>query len=110
MRRSPIVLALSLIACAGVHQAAPTAASTARPAQARAPEATQPPAGCVSGTATRLPVKPEECNGPGTQWSRVQLTNTGHASMGQALRDLDPAITLSSGASLPAQPGAGGGR
>ena len=55
--------------------------------------AKQPPAGCVSDTATRLPVPPGECAGFGSTYSKSDLDRTGQVYPQDALRMLDPTVT-----------------
>jgi hypothetical protein len=52
----------------------------------------KPPLGCVSDTATRLPVSPNECAGVGSTYTKKDLDQTGRVYLQDALRDLDPAI------------------
>jgi hypothetical protein len=66
-----------------------------------APQATQaaaavesPPAGCVSESATRIPTSPRDCGAYGHQWSQQDIKSTGATSAGQALRLLDPTVTV----------------
>jgi hypothetical protein len=54
-----------------------------------------PPAGCVSGTATRIPNSPSECAAFGRAWTGRDIKSTGAADSGQALRLLDPSISVS---------------
>jgi hypothetical protein len=56
--------------------------------------ANQPPAGCVAGTATRIPVSPHDCAGFGRVWTDQDVKSTGATSAGQALRQLDPTVTV----------------
>jgi hypothetical protein len=75
-------LALGLSACA-----------TTPPAQsATTAQAATPPAGCVSQTATRLPVKNSECAGFGNTYSQDDIRNTGQIDLSRALKTLDPSI------------------
>ena len=72
---------LALAACA-------TTPPTPMPAAAQA----KPPLGCVSDTATRLPVSPNECAGVGSTYTKKDLDQTGRVYLQDALRDLDPAV------------------
>ncbi|HSY44616.1 MAG TPA: hypothetical protein VK800_01060 [Steroidobacteraceae bacterium] len=72
---------LALAACATTPPAPMTAAAQAKP-----------PLGCVSDTATRLPVSPNECAGVGSTYTKKDLDQTGRVYLQDALRDLDPAI------------------
>jgi hypothetical protein len=53
-----------------------------------------PSAGCVADTATRVHVSPSDCAGFGRVWTDQDLESTGASSAGQALRQLDPTITV----------------
>jgi hypothetical protein len=70
---------LALAACATTPPAPKTAAAKA-------------PVGCVSDTATRLPVNPNDCAGFGSTYTKKDLDQTGRVYAQDALRDLDPAI------------------
>jgi hypothetical protein len=72
---------LALAACATTPPTPMTAAAQAKP-----------PLGCVSDTATRLPVSPNECAGVGSTYTKKDLDQTGRVYPLDALRDLDPAI------------------
>jgi hypothetical protein len=72
---------LALAACATTPPTPMTAAAQAKP-----------PLGCVSDTATRLPVSPNECAGVGSTYTKKDLDQTGRVYPQDALRDLDPAI------------------
>jgi hypothetical protein len=79
-------LALALVGCT---TPSPTRepAKTALVAPARTP-------GCVPDTATRVRVQEHDCAGFGRTYTREDLERTGTADAGQALRLLDPAITV----------------
>jgi hypothetical protein len=79
-------LALCIAACA-------TSPSTPTGQKSATAENT-PPRGCVSGTATRLPVRPGECAGFGNAWSEKDLKSTGATDVGQGLSLLDPSLTV----------------
>ncbi|MGH8267266.1 MAG: hypothetical protein ACRETS_08090, partial [Steroidobacteraceae bacterium] len=49
-------------------------------------------AGCVGQTATRIPLKDDECAGFGNVYSQQDLLNTGQTDPGRALRLLDPSV------------------
>jgi len=74
--------ALVLAACATTS---PQTASTA---------AAKTPVGCVSDTATRLPVKPGDCAGFGSTYTQQDLDRTGQVYVQDALHLLDPSITV----------------
>jgi hypothetical protein len=76
-------LTLLLAACAS----APVSPGKAAAANVR------PPAGCVAQTATRIPVKDDQCAGFGNTYTRQDIDNTGQTTVGGALSMLDPAIT-----------------
>jgi hypothetical protein len=80
-------LFILLAACATAPSAPPTAAAaqTAKPA---------PPAGCVSATGTTLPTRPTSCTGPGSTYSSADLQQTGATTIPDALRRLDPDVTI----------------
>ena len=50
--------------------------------------------GCVTDTGTRIPVMPGNCAGFGRTYTQENLMRTGAADTGQALRLLDPALTV----------------
>jgi hypothetical protein len=76
------LISVMLAACAATPQATPPTASAKRP-----------PVGCVSDTATRLPVPAGECAGFGSTYSKEDLDRTGQVYAQDALRLLDPTIT-----------------
>jgi hypothetical protein len=80
-------LALCVAACAST----PSAPGAAMP---NAATANLPPAGCVPATATRLPISPQECAAFGRTYTQEDIRRTGSADTAQALRLLDPAITV----------------
>jgi hypothetical protein len=51
--------------------------------------------GCVPETATRIPPSPRECGAFGRAWKREDIKTTGATDAGQALRLLDPSVTVS---------------
>ncbi len=77
---------LTLTACATVSPTREVARTASlAPAAARA---------CVSDTATRIPVKPDQCAGFGRSYDQDDIQRTGRDQLGPALRMLDPAVTL----------------
>jgi len=50
--------------------------------------------GCVPDRATRIPVKEADCAGSGRTYTPEDILRTGAADPGQALRLLDPALTV----------------
>jgi hypothetical protein len=79
---SSIAAALALGACA----------STSGNAPAR-PLAASQPAGCVSGTGSRI-AAPSSCAEFGHTYTHEDIEHTGRTTAGAALRDLDPSITV----------------
>jgi hypothetical protein len=76
------LIAVGLAACATTPQATTPPTASAKP-----------PLGCVSDTATRLPVATGECAGPGSVYTKEDMDRTGQVYAQDALRMLDPAIT-----------------
>jgi hypothetical protein len=75
-------LAAAVAACATPPpKPPPTAAAKAAP-------------GCVPETASRIPVKDSACAGFGRTWTGTDLQRTGQQDVGQALKMLDPSITV----------------
>jgi hypothetical protein len=81
-------MSLWVAACASTP-ATPDAAKTPATAAAQLP-----PSGCVSQTATRIRTTPTECAGAGHVWTDDQIKGTGATDPAQALRLLDPTITV----------------
>jgi hypothetical protein len=81
-------LSLCVAACASTPSSPGAATSTA----AAAPNL--PPAGCVSGTATRIPMSPAECAAFGRAWTAQDIKTTGATDSAQALRLLDPSVSV----------------
>ena len=50
--------------------------------------------GCVADTATRIPVKEGNCAGFGRTYTQQDIQRTGEADTAQALRLLDPSLTV----------------
>jgi hypothetical protein len=50
--------------------------------------------GCVPDTATRLPVRAQECGAFGQSYTGEQLQRTGAYDTSEALRVLDPALQV----------------
>lgn len=72
----------SLAACAS----APTTPDQAQAATAK------PASACVAQTATRIPVKDDECAGFGNTYTHQDIQNTGQTTVGPALQMLDPSV------------------
>jgi len=79
-----LVLPLAACTTASATRELPKSASLAL---ARTP-------GCVPDTATRIPVKEADCAGLGRTYTQEDILRTGAADAGQALRLLDPALTV----------------
>jgi hypothetical protein len=79
-------LAVMLAACA--HD--PSAPSSSTSARARVP-----PPGCVN-SASRLPPD-HQCAGFGNTWTQGDIRRTGQTDVGDALRMLDPSVTVHGG-------------
>ena len=75
-------LSLALAACA-----------SAPPAKAPATAANQE-AGCVPQTASRLAPGASNCAGFGHAWSQEDIQRSGGADTAEALRLLDPSLTI----------------
>jgi hypothetical protein len=81
-------LSLCVAACASTPSN-PTAATSKA---AAAPN--QPPEGCVSNTASRIPMSPVECAAFGHAWTDQDIKTTGATDSAWALRLLDPSVTV----------------
>jgi hypothetical protein len=79
-------LAMALGACATTP---PTDAAKSKDAVAQ-----NKAAGCVGSTATRLPVQSGECAGFGSVYTKDDIDRTGAMFVGDALRLLDPTVTV----------------
>jgi len=87
-----ILIATCLTLCAAACATSSSTSTTAKPrAAATAPV---PPAGCVADTATRIPVSPRDCAGPGRVWTDQDVKSTGATDAAQALRQLDPTVVI----------------
>jgi hypothetical protein len=49
---------------------------------------------CLTGTAGRIPTTSPSCAGIGRSYSSEDINRNGATSIGQAMRQLDPAITV----------------
>jgi hypothetical protein len=83
-----LCLVLSLAACA---------TSTAPSAKPTVAASATTPVGCVGSTATRLPVNPNDCAGFGSSYTKQSLDQTGQPYAGDALRMLDPSLSVHGG-------------
>jgi hypothetical protein len=81
-------LSLCLAACASIPSSSGAATSGAAAASNVAP------VGCVSDTATRIPMSLDECAAFGRAWTGQDIKTTGATNAAQALRLLDPSITV----------------
>ena len=89
MYRALIGVGLSL--CVAACASSPSS-SALRP---RATAAAQlPPSGCVSQTGSRIPAGPTECVAAGHIWTQGAVRSTGATDPGEALRLLDPTVTV----------------
>jgi hypothetical protein len=52
------------------------------------------PRGCVAATATRIPVKEQDCAGFGQTYTREDIERTGATDAAGVLRLLDPTLTV----------------
>ena len=89
MYKALIGAGLSL--CAAACASSPST-SALRPRATAA--AQQPPAGCVSQTGSRIAAGPTACVAAGHIWSQGELKSTGATDPGEALRLLDPTVTV----------------
>ena len=80
---SSIAAVLALGACASTPGNAPTKPVTA-----------SQPAGCVSDTGSRI-AAPGNCAEFGHTYTQEDIQHTGKTTVGAALRELDPTITVS---------------
>ena len=85
------LLAACLMVCAACASNPPAAPRTAT---ARAASSSGSPLGCVNKTGTRLPTSPHDCAGFGNSYSTDALKSTGQAQAADALRLLDPSVTV----------------
>ena len=87
-------LVLTVAACATTSPTDEVARKASLVPAAQAPPAWAPRLGCVSGTGTRLTVKPGECVGFGETFTRDDILATGQSELGPALEMLDPRLTV----------------
>jgi hypothetical protein len=75
-----------------------TACTTPSPTRELAPmpslASSGPARGCVPDTATRLPVRAQECGAFGQSYTGEQLLRTGVRDTSEALRLLDPTVQV----------------
>lgn len=81
----------TLLICAVVSASAVACSTTAPPKTASAD--TTPP--CLQDSASRIPRRSGECSGAaGRSYSNQDIERTGHTTVGEALQNLDPSITV----------------
>jgi hypothetical protein len=85
---------LLLGACLVLPLAACTTPSATREPTKSASLAPAPTPGCVPDTATRIPVKEGDCAGFGRTYTQQDIQRTGATDAAQALRLLDPSLTV----------------
>jgi hypothetical protein len=90
MLKTPLLAAclIALAACASHPPSAP------RNATANAASNSGSPVGCVNKTATRLPTTPQDCAGFGNSHPDSAIRATGQVQAADALRMLDPSVTV----------------
>jgi hypothetical protein len=84
------VIGAGLSLCVAACASSPVTPAAAHPAASRAP------AGCVTQTATRIPLRPGDCGAAGHVWTGDALKSTGANEPGQALYLLDPTLPVPS--------------
>lgn len=91
-----LLAGFALSAVAGETTQPQTAQSTAQSAPTRSTGPIKPgDRNCIRDTGSLIHAKPGECLPvAGRSYSREDLQGTGHNSLGPALRDLDPSISL----------------
>jgi len=87
-----IFIAACLTLCVAACATSSSTSGTEKPRAAASVPV--PPAGCVAGTATRIPVSPSDCAGPGRVWTDQDVKSTGATDAAQALHQLDPTVTI----------------
>jgi hypothetical protein len=81
-------LSLCVAACASTPSSPSTATSKAAAAL------NLRPVGCLSNTATRIAMSAAECAAFGRTWTDEDIKTTGATDSAQALRLLDPSVTV----------------
>jgi hypothetical protein len=87
-----ILIGACMALCLSACESSRPATDAAKPAVAEG--AQRPPAGCVADTTSRIPVSPKDCPGFGRTWNDQDVKSTGAQDAGQALRQLDPTVTV----------------
>ena len=78
-----------------MHVLADGQVSNVAPAQEQRPVPAPGDRNCLQSTGSMIPAKPGHClTAPGRSYSRQDILNTGRINNAQALRDLDPSISL----------------
>jgi hypothetical protein len=85
-----VLIGACLTLCVAGCASSPSAPSAAKAGA----DAASPPLGCVPETATRIPPSPRECGAFGHVWKHEDIKTTGATDAGQALRLLDPSLTV----------------
>ena len=85
-----VLIGVCFTLCVAGCASSPSAPSAAKAAA----DAGSPPVGCVPVTATRIPLSPHECGAFGRAWKQEDIKTTGATDAGQALRLLDPSVTV----------------
>ena len=88
-----ILMGVCLTFCLAACETSPSSSGTGRPEAAATTQV--PPVGCITDTGTRIPVSRSDCTGPGRVWTDQDLKSTGATDAAQALRQLDPTVTIS---------------
>lgn len=78
-----------IVGCASTGNAPP------RTAQVAAAPVAATPAGCVSESGSLIPHAPGTCTAFGHTYSQSDIETTGKTTVGGALRELDPTLTIS---------------
>ncbi len=85
--RSKILIGTALTLCVAACASNPSTPPLAAAAKS-------PPGWCVTSTGTRIPLGPRECAAAGHTWTQKDISTTGATDTGQALRQLDPSLTI----------------
>ena len=85
---------LSVLLLGSLVSGAALAQTDPNQAKATAPAPGVVPAGCLQDTGSRLPKKATKCAAAGNSHSGEDLSKTGKPSVGDALKMVDPAVTV----------------
>lgn len=80
---------LGSVLCASNIAAADDSKPASKPVKTAVPDRT-----CLRDTGSRIPPRPHECSGVGHSYSEKDIDRTGKTTVGEALRLLDPAVTI----------------